>query len=96
MLQGAYVTPAPDILINGRQHALGHGTHPGMTMAHGLVQKGHVVAIQVNHIGQWQGLIMQCIDVTAKPSARFTHTSTEGQPARGTQDGNRTGYRRTR
>ncbi|MET0003355.1 MAG: hypothetical protein ABW087_06990 [Candidatus Thiodiazotropha sp.] len=39
MFQGAYVTPAPDILINGRQHALGHGTHPGMTMAHGLVQK---------------------------------------------------------
>ncbi|PVV16164.1 MAG: hypothetical protein B6D72_01105 [gamma proteobacterium symbiont of Ctena orbiculata] len=96
MFQGAYVTPAPDILINGCQHTLGHGTYPGMTMAHGLVQKIHVVSIQVDHIGQWQGLIMQCIDVTAKPSAGFTQSTTEGQPARGTQDGYRTGNRRTR
>ena len=81
MFLSTYVTPVPDILIDGRQHALSHRTHPGMAMVHGLIQKIHVVAIQVDHIGQWQGFIVQRIDVTAKPPTGLTHATTQGQPA---------------
>ena len=58
-----------NILIGGIQHTLCDSTDTCVTVVQHLSQKSHVVGIEMQRIGERQGLVMQRVDVAPKTTA---------------------------
>ena len=90
--RGQYIDALADVFIDRGQYGGRDFTYTGMMVLMASLDKGHVLGVEVHRIGQRQGFVVECVDVSPETPTGVPNPSAQRKPSGCAQDSDGPGY----